>query len=253
MNGRRAAIGLCMACALLVCAVAASGAQAAATAHKCTNAGAETEGKSKFSDARCEVKNEGGKFFHALLSAPQELTGIAGTQFEGKQTLKATINAINTELQTRKVTGTGTISTNNGTKVAGTGTITYIGVEVIAPAGKGCKVYEDNGGVKGTEGKVVTNTLAAETESTTSLLFKPNGATPLASFFLDGCAGTEALSSLNKKYEVTGEVTGAVEGAEVSTTHAAVTTENKLKLNGSIKAGLNGSITTAIIEAITLT
>ena len=150
MNGRRAIVGLCMTCALLVSAFAASGAQAAATAHKCMESEAGTG--EKFSDAHCQTKNAGGKFRHVELKAPQALTGTTGTKFEGKQKLRMTTNAINIELQTSSMTVEGTLETNNGTKVAGTGRIIYTGVTVIAPNAM-CKVYEDNEAIQARRGK----------------------------------------------------------------------------------------------------
>jgi hypothetical protein len=251
MNRRRVALGLCMACALLVSAVAASGAQAAATAVTCAPASVPgPESTVGFEDKHCKVgaANHAGqlenvKFEHSAAAVPTTLSGEKGTQFSGQQTLRATINGINTELQTTAVSGSGTLETNSGGTVSGTGTITYTGVEVLAPAGKGCKVYTDNGGSKGEEGVVHTNTLSASTTSPGELKFTPAAGETFATFIIDGCGPTEALKGLNKTYSVTGSVVGTVTGAETSSTHAGVTGQKTLKLNGSIISGLNGSIT----------
>jgi hypothetical protein len=243
MTGRRAIIGLCMSCALLVSAVAASGAQAAATAYTCSSTAAVKD----FAGAHCAANGAGSAFGHeAFGNVETTLSGGPGTEFSGVQRLRATINGINTELVTEGgVSGSGTLTTNNGTEVAGTGTITYTNVTVAAPAGKGCKVYTDNGGSKGEEGVVHTNNLAASTTSPGELKFTPGAGAGgvFATFIIDGCTGSEALEGLNKTYEVTGSLIGTPKGGETVATHTSVTTQNTLKLNGSIKAGLNGSLT----------
>jgi hypothetical protein len=238
MNGRRVALGLCMACALLVSAVAASGAQGAAEVLTCSPKG------SGFADAHCK-QAPGSGFGHIKFGdKPTILTGAAGTSFSGVQRLRATINGINTELVTEGgVSGSGELEKNDGTTVTGSGTITYSKVTVAAPAGKGCKVYTDNGGSKGEEGVVHTNKLSATTTNKTELKFTPASGEVFATFILDGCSGSEALEGLNKTYEVTGSVIGTPEGGETVATHAGVTGQGTLKLNGSIKAGLNGSLT----------
>ena len=79
----------------------------------------------------------------------------------------------------------------------------------------GCEVYEDVGGEKGEKGKVVTRLLEAETTDKTKLLFKlAEGKTVFASFHLKGWSGSAAPLALNKKYEVSGELTAEVSGAE---------------------------------------
>jgi hypothetical protein len=246
MNGRRAVIGLCMACALLVSAFAASGAHAAAVAHTCVEGGTPT-GANNFTEEHCQtVDNVApvGPFHHVGFgNISTKLTGESGTFASGVQTLKATINGINTELKTSTLMGDGSLTKNDGTTVAGNGTIVYENVVVAAPAGKGCKVVEDNGGAEGTEGVVKTNPLSASTTSPTELEFTPTEGETFATFFIKGCTGSEALEGLNKTYSVTGSLIGTPKGAETVAEHGSVTTQNTLKLNGSVKAGLNGGLT----------
>jgi hypothetical protein len=229
-----------MACALLVSAIIASSAQAAATAFTCS----EKAVVKPYTDSHCQNKGIPETFGHvAFGNTPTTLGGTAGTSFGGEQRLRATINGINTELATTTVTGTGELEENTGGTVKGSGTITYTGVKVVAPAGKECKVYTDNGGVKGEEGVVHTNKLSASTTNPTELKFTPAAGEVFAAFIIDGCKGSEALEGLNKTYTVNGSVVGTVNGVETSATHAGVTAQNTLKVNGTIKAGLNGALT----------
>jgi opacity protein-like surface antigen len=237
MNGRRVALGLCMACALLVSAVAASGAQAV-EAVTCSPSAAKKE----WAGAHCNG-TAGSSFGHETFtnSPKTKLVGAPGTAFEGVQRLRATINGINTELVTSSVTGNGELEENGPTTVKGSGTIEYTGVTVAAPAGKGCIVSEDGGA--GTEGKVVTNPLKASTTKKEELVFTPASGEVFAAFVISGCKGSEALEGLNKTYTVTGSVKGVPDGGETVATHATVTSDNTLKLNNAIKAGLNGGLT----------
>lgn len=211
MTGRRAIIGLCMLCALLVSAVAAQGASA------------ETVGTTG--------------------------TAPAGTGYEGNITgeggetlLHSVISGVEVELKSTSLTGTGTqvsmlAAATEGTIVKGehtsngTGVITYAGVTVVKPAGKGCVV-------KG--GKVVTETLKATTAGQGMFLnFQPNGATPFAKFEIEGCS----IAALNGVYEVTGSVKGVpIEGTnETVFTRAATTALTTLKLRGQ-NAGIAGTL-----------
>jgi hypothetical protein len=249
MNGRRAVFALCMACALLVSAFVASGAQGVANAVTCKPVTKNPNTKG-FSDTRCKSPSENKsnpaednvKAEHIDITQATSIGGEPGESFSGQQTLRATINGINTELRTTSVTGSGELEKFDET-IEGTGTITYTGVEVVAPAGKGCKVYTDNGGSKGEEGVVHTEKLKGSTSSPSELKFTPASGETFAAFIIDGCTGTEALEGLNKTYSVTGSLIGKVTGAETSSTHSEITTQNTLKLNGSIKSGLNGSLT----------
>jgi hypothetical protein len=242
MTGRRAIFGLCIACALLVSAVAAQGASAATTAFTC----AKGAPKATWSDAHCTSTVSTLEYGHVLVTKKTTITGASGTKFEGKQRLKATINGIVTELVATGVSGTGTMENTElggvGGEMAakGTGTITYTGVTVAKPAEKGCKVREVGG--EGKEEMVTTQTLAAQTTNEMGLKFTPAVGTLFAKFKLEGCKGTEALEGLNKEYEVTGSIIGTPEGGETVSTHAGTTAQETLFV-GPNKAGLEGSLT----------
>jgi hypothetical protein len=246
MNGRRAISGLCMACALLVSAIAAQSASAETTAFTCS----ESVTTKTWSDAHCD-NTEGTKKYGHVAIAENKTTTITGATGTSKvtQRLKATINGIVTELSTESISGSG--SMHNATTVGGkmqatgTGTITYTNVQVTAPAAKGCKVFTDSPGTtEQTEGVIHTNELKAVTDENMGLKFEPAVAgQPFATFFMTGCKGSEALEALNKTYSVTGSVTGQPTGGETVFTHATVTAEGQLKINGSIPAGIDGSLT----------
>jgi hypothetical protein len=240
MNGCRASIGLFM--LLVISVLSVQKASAETTAFACS----KSVTNKTWSDAHC--LNEGGfkQFGHKEFHVPTEITGAPGTTSEGVHRLKATVNGITTELATSGgVSGSGTAENAKfGELVAkGEGTLTYTGVTVAAPAGKGCRAYTNNGGVKGEEGVIHTNPLKAETNAEMGVKIVPATAlSAIATFIIDGCTGSEALESLNQKYSLEGSVIGEPNGGEVKFTHAGVTSQGTLKFNGSIKAGYNGGI-----------
>lgn len=241
MTGRRTIVGLCMLCALLVSAIAAQGASAAGTTgYTCKNMGAGPG----FSDAHCTTASGGGPFQHVAIAnnTTTELTGGAA----GNTRLKATIGGIATELVAPTLSGSGWMENKEegGEMYAfGEGTITYTNVTVASPAGKGCKVSTDNGGVAGEEGLVHTNALKATTKGQGDRLkFEPASGEVFATFIISGCTGSAALEALNKTYTVTGNVSGVPSGATTKFTHTDTTNQNTLKLNGSIKAGIEGDL-----------
>jgi hypothetical protein len=242
MNKGRTVLGLCVAAALLVSAFAAQSASAETTEFTCS----KSVTTKTWSDAHCTNSSTGTKEY-GHVAIPENTTtdaiGGAGTSFEGEQKLRASINGINVELVSKSVSGTGSVkNTTVGGKmrVEGTGTSTLTNVTVQAPASKGCKVFTDNGGVKGEEGVIHTNELKVVTTEEMGLKTEPV-ATSFATFFIGNCAGSEALEGLNKTYEITGSVIGEPSGGEGIFTHAATTAQNTLKLNGTIKLGINGS------------
>jgi hypothetical protein len=206
MTGRRAIVGLCMLCALLVSAFAAQ------------SASAVTKGTTG--------------------------TAPAGTGYTGKITgsggetlLHSVISGIEVELKSTELGGTGEVESmlaGTGEHTSnGTGTIEYKGVTVVKPSGKGCAVKT---------GQVITEKLKASTASQgMGLKFEPNGATPFAKFEVEGCGTSEALKALNGVYEVTGSVIGTpTEGTNETVFERVPTTEQgTLKLRGQ-KAGIKG-------------
>ncbi|HEX5610847.1 MAG TPA: hypothetical protein VFX45_12240 [Solirubrobacterales bacterium] len=249
MNGRRAVVGLCMLCALLVSALAAQGASAAGTkgttAYTCTNSGLGTPVGNKFKDAHCkEVDNTNGTFRHVEIAAntTTELSGSNETTGGAKENtlLKATIAGSAFTLTGTETTGSGWMTNATEGKehyAHGEGTITYSGVT----ASGGCKVFTDSGAGKGAEGVIHTEPLKATTKGQgDALKFEPKEGTVFARFLLEGCTNT----GINGTYTVTGSVkTTSIEGATSKFTHANTTEQNTLKLNGTIKAGIEGVLT----------
>ncbi|HEX6666706.1 MAG TPA: hypothetical protein VF081_08950 [Solirubrobacterales bacterium] len=255
MNGRRAIVGLCMLCALLVSAFAAQSASAitGTTAFTCSEAAAVKDRVG----AHC-LNIEGEKKFGHVAIAENTTTELEGTNANtatntttsriGK--LRETIGGVPLELQATGVGGSGTMEnkkTAGGEHYAeGSGTITFTGVTVTEPAGRGCKVFthkEDGSGdpgEEGAEGIVHTLPLKATTEGQgDSLKFTPVVGEKFANFWIT-C--TTKLAAIEGTWSCTGSVKGVPNGATTEFTHATVTTENTLKCRGS-KAGIDGALT----------
>jgi hypothetical protein len=213
---RRAVLGLCMLCALAISAVAAQSAFAE-KAYTCAPGG------STFSDALCTSAGSG--FGHVELTKAE--TSITGQGAVTK--LKSVQSGVTLELQSTELTGTGSMKNNAGGWAEGTGVITYKGVTVTAPAGKGCSV---------TGGQVVTNKLAATTEGLTKeLKFTPASGETFAEFTVSGCS----ISALNHAYTAKGSVKGTTNGGKTEFTHAGTTAQGTLSLSGQ-KAGIEGTL-----------
>ena len=116
--------------------------------------------------------------------------------------------------------------------ISGTGTITFTGVTVAKPEGKGCKVK--GGEVKSKELKATT---AGQGDA---VKFEPASGTVLATFEVEGCS-TEAL---NGTFEVKGSIKGTADGATVSFTEEASTIQNTMTMR-AVPAGLEGTVTIA--------
>jgi len=228
MTGQKSILSLCMVCALALSAFAAQGAAAATstTAVTCV-AGASND----FSDNHCKTASAGGGFGHVAIT---ENTNIKGSG--GETILRSTQSGINVELKSTSLTGTGTMANSlvgEDHRASGTGVITYEGVTVKAPSGKGCEVAG---------GKVITNELAATTAGQgMGLKFTPATGETFAEFTIEGCGATEALKALNGVYKTTGSVIGTPEGATTVTTHAGTTAQATLKLRGQ-NAGIAGAL-----------
>jgi hypothetical protein len=259
MNGRRSVIGLCMLFALFVSAFAAQSASAVngTTAFTC----ASTASGAGFSKEHCKPSDavgSGAAFKHVEIpqDTTTEITGSNETTAGATDVtkLKATINGISTEIQAKVTTGSGWMENkkegagdpNPGEHFAiGHGTITYTAAEVTAPAGKGCTVSTDIDPLNmGEPGVVHTEPLKATTTGQgDALKFEPTTGSIFTRFYITGCAGSEALVALNGTYTVTGSVIGTPDGATTNFTHTKTTEQNTLKLNGSIKSGLEGTLT----------
>jgi hypothetical protein len=245
MNGRRAIVGLCMLCALLVSAFAAQSASAVGTtAYTCTTGGASDYAAG---DTHCKTNVGAGKgtLGHIAIAnlTTTELIGSNETTGGAKTNtlLKATIAGAAVTLTGATTTGSGSMENveEGGEMIAkGTGTITYSGVTATG----GCKVFTDNeNGTNGEEGVIHTEPLKASTKGVgDKLKFEPAVGTVFARFNLANCTNT----GINGTYTVTGSVISTnIEGATTNFTHADTTTQNTLKLNGTIKAGIEGTLT----------
>jgi hypothetical protein len=223
MSGRKAVIGLCVMCALLVSAVASQAASAASTtAFTCV------EGTGGGLNSTCETAT-GGNFKHVAIPA-NTTTELSGKN-NGVTFLKGTTGGLELKLEAKKLSGTGTMTNSEVSGemlTSGTGVITYEEVAVVAPAGKGCEV----------EGKkVVTNSLKASTAGLTKeLKFSPASGTVFAAFVVKGCS----VAAFNREYKAEGTVNGKLKGSMTEFTHTATTASpSALTLNGQ-KAGLEG-------------
>ncbi|HEX5609268.1 MAG TPA: hypothetical protein VFX45_04150 [Solirubrobacterales bacterium] len=240
MNGRRAIAGLCMLCALIVSAVAAQSAGAAGTtAYTCAESA-----PGGFSDAHCKTQSEGGGFVHKAINnnLTTELTGSNETTEGSKDStvLKATVAgvALTISAHTNTVSGWMTNAEEGGEMFAhGEGTATKTEVT----ASNGCTVRTDGPDMLNEVGVVHTEVIKGTTKGQgDAVKFEPKVGTVLGRFILEGCTP----AGLNGTYTVTGSVKSTtVNGATVNFTHADTTTQNTLKLNGAIKAGIEGTIT----------
>jgi hypothetical protein len=247
MTGRRAIVGLCMLCALMVSAIAAQGASAAEeTAVTCKEpvAGDTVVGSGTFAKEHCTAadKAAGGKFQHVEIAENTE-TELSGTNTKTGTESEATFlhsvqSGVEEELKATEVTGTGTMVNKKNAKgemiAHGEGVITYKGVTVVKPAGKGCTVAG---------GEVKTNTLTATTEGAAAqtLTFSPGAGAEgvFAKFTIEGCS----VGVLNGLYEVKGSVASTkIDGATTTFERTPTTNQTTLKVRGQ-NAGLAGLLT----------
>jgi hypothetical protein len=135
MKKGRSMFGVLVVLALALSAVAAQGASAAEnTAYTCAPGGTQ------FSNATCTTAGTG--FGHVVVPVNTS-TAITGTG--GTTKLASTISGVAVELQSTSLDASGAMENTvvGGEMLArGTGTITYTGVTVTKPVGKGCKVWE---------------------------------------------------------------------------------------------------------------
>jgi hypothetical protein len=250
MTARRAVIGLCAICALLVSAFAAQGASAATkgtTAFTCVKNAGTLRGE------HCLTTGEASPTFGHVAIAENTTTELEGsnektateTTAARPTILKGTIAGVPLILTAKKVSkGPGSVNWVENKKAAsgehyihGEGRIHYTEVT----ANHGCKVFDDTGGVKGAEETVTTTQLTATTEGQGDFLkFKPAVGNLFASFIISGCEA--GFSSLEKTYEVNGSVKGVPTGATTVFTHAETTAQGTLKL-GEVNVGIEGALT----------
>ncbi len=258
MTGRKAIVGLCVLCALMISAVAAQGANAevkGTTVFTCKKV-TPAVGTVGFKDAHCKEEVSTNAEYEHFAVAPEtttELTGSNGTTGAGSSlaVLTSTQSGIAEEITAKKVSpGAGTPWVKNRTTGSehyyeGEGKLLYTEVEITKPAGKGCKV---KGGAVETK-QLRATSMATEKDPKLNeemlLKFEPAEGTVFAEFEVEACT-TEALNGL---YKVEGSLKATPEGATLSTTGAEVTAQNTLKVRGQ-KAGIGGSLTISGKDAV---
>jgi hypothetical protein len=251
MTRRRALAGLCMLCALALSAFAAQSASATTkgtTAFTCVKTGAG----GTFTREHCAAADAGsGNYSHVAVAQNTTTEVIATNQKTNSETtastpvkLKATIAGVTLELQATGWEGSGWIENkkdeNGEHYVEDGGTVTFSGVIVTIPTGKGCKVWKDEEGVKGAEGVIKTNPLrVTSTEQGEDLKFEGVEGGLFATFFLE-C--TTKVPACEGTISITGSLKASPNGATVAFDHNKITEQNTLKIKGS-KAGLEGKVT----------
>jgi hypothetical protein len=245
MNGRRALVGLCLPCALLVSALAAQSASAAGTTtYTCVKGGSGTTYKTP----HCRPGDAAGEYSHQSIAngTTTEITGN-NKDHEGKAivgTFVSTAFGVTIELTAQVVAVSGTLvnSEEGGEMFAsGSGTVTFTEVTVMKPTS--CKVVTDiPDGQPGADGIVHTETLKwTTTGQGDRVKIEPSTGTTIARFWMED--QNLALCKLPKTtFTVSGSVQGTPNGATLEFTEADTTSQNTLKLNGA-KAGIAGSVT----------
>jgi hypothetical protein len=238
MTKLKTMFGLCMLAALAVCAFAAQGASAN-TAFECVSTGGA--GGVGFSDAHCKTAvGSGAAFKHVAIPVNRSktitITNITTGSERSVAKLKTVQSGVTIEFQAKEVEGTGSIENKvSGSEmwVEGKGNITFKGVTVTAPAGKGCIAI-------GSAVEVIpTKPLVGTTKGLTGQLrFSPETGTTIAEFTLSGCS----ITALNHVYVMTGSVIGNTVGTTTNFEHTATTAQGTLFLF-SQKTGLEGSLT----------
>ena len=245
---RRGAFVPGLLCAMVLGLVAVPGAAAASTditMFTCKNTGPGAP----FTGAHCRASDagEGGKFSHVALpeGTVTELSGnhektVAETTKASVMKMKTNIGLAKLEIEATGASWTGTLEDRRvgvEHQVAGSGTVTYTGVTVPSPVGKGCKV-------KG--GKIETEKLNTSTAGLgMGFQFWEFAGGAVAKFTLEGCS-----IALNGAYQLNGTAAGTLDGATLSFTYAGTTGEagkGPLTLTGPL-----GTTTAGIEETVTL-
>jgi hypothetical protein len=226
MTKRRSAFILATVCALLASAVVAQ-ASFAQTTYTCANFST-----GDFTDNHCITAGSQGHspWGHVGIAVNTQTTE---TGSGGLMKIKTVQSGVTLELQSTEATATGTVENKEeaGAMWAqGKLVITFKGVTVTAPAGKGCTV-------KG--GQIVTKELAQTSKGLTNQTkFSPASGETFASFVIEGCS----LAALNHEYTAKGSLIGNNSGATTNFGHEFVTFLTSWFVNGQ-NAGLDGSVT----------
>jgi hypothetical protein len=227
---------LAVLCALMLCALGASGASAAGgtTLVTCKKGGTTLD----FSRAHCasadKVPLGTGTFSHFKVEkgVATTITGTnAGTKNETKEAASAvlisTLGFVRSEIICTTVSSTGETenqepSSENHKIIGKNIVITYTGCTVPIPLGQECKVKE---------GKITTNSLKSESVEDT-LVFTPTTGTSFTTINIEGCK----TAALNGPKNVTGTVKAIPDGATLKV-NIAQNAESTLEFGGQ-KAGL---------------
>ncbi|HEX6666455.1 MAG TPA: hypothetical protein VF081_07660 [Solirubrobacterales bacterium] len=241
-----------MLCALLVSAFAAQSASAitGTTAFTCV------KGQGTLRGEHCQATGSAAAEYGHVKISQDNTTEVTATndKTESETTkarvsrLKLTIAGIQLELSATGISGSGSIenllAANGEHYVHGNGTITFTGVKVTKPEGRGCKVYTDNegAGTEGEEGVVHTRELTATTEAQGDALnFRAADSGDFARFFLT-CEEGKKIPALEGTWSCNGSVKGVPNGATTEFTHTETTTQNTLKCK-NMKVGIDGGLT----------
>lgn len=229
MIGRSSAIGISVACALLLSVFAASDASAAAWV-TCRPTGFQ------FGDAHCV--NAGTGFQHVPIPSGEltlaTFTNVAtamATKAAAPWELRGTIAGTEVGAKCTEVSGSGSIENTTESVANAAVTFEYAGCTVTKPAGKGCVV---SGGSFTSKAISVTT----EGQEAGTLEISPESGTVLAEIKIESCSA----SGFNNTFPISGRFRVAPAGATWGTTHEELTAANTLKFAGS-KAGIEGAVT----------
>jgi hypothetical protein len=251
MTGRRAIVGLCMVCALLVSAFAAQSAAAiptGTTAFTCKAVTPNIEGTVGFSKAHCKTTDAvttkaSFEHFAVAQNTPTELevtnantnattngstvarfhSTVAGTKFELQATGVSNMGGV-LENMLDPVSGEHTIHTPKSEPAF---TLTYTGV---TEALLGCSVTGLPGGAGVIETKELTASSAGQGDA---IKFTPPGGV-FAEFEAKGPAGCPGT------VKVFGSVIGRPDGATISSDPTKVTEEKTLRIGNATNGPLAG-------------
>lgn len=195
-----------------------------------------------FSKSHCkaaEAVESGAAYKHTAVpqGSATEVVGTnsgtgSGTETSTPMTLRATISGVNVEIRATGVTVAGSVANGVTGKehfAEGVGRVSFSGESVVAPAGKGCELFESEANPIELKATTVEQGMAIKITPVTGSVF--------SRFFVEGCS----VEALNGVYEVTGSIKGTPDGATLNFGHTETTTQNTLKVRGQ-KAGLNGSV-----------
>ncbi|HEX6667316.1 MAG TPA: hypothetical protein VF081_12045 [Solirubrobacterales bacterium] len=247
MNGRRAIVGLCMLCALLVSAFAAQSASAitGTTGFTCVKGGGEKTLRGTHCLTTGTKPQEYGHLAIEQDKTTEAITTNANTESETTTSsigrLRVTIAGVPLELSATGASGVGwgenRVAANGEHYGYGEGTTTFTGVEVTQPAGRGCQVYthkEAGGGSdEGEVGVIHTRQLKATSQGLgdSGKLEAADGAN-FANFWIT-CTKEPKIPAIEGTWSCSGSIKSVPNGATIFYSHAETTAQNTLKCKGT--------------------